>query len=360
MEQGKSIQGFTVTEMLQIISMSKKTGLLQIRYEDEELVYYFQNGKIVGMESAKERLGSVMLRMGIINEKDLQEAIQVQKTTKRESQLHDILLDMGKVSIADYKKCLSTLIEETLYDLFHIEGSSYSFSPQTVRDDKLTVPPISIENILMEGARRVDEWSKIREVIPDNSVVFTPTEDFDSRLEQITLLEFEFDILKFVDGKRSIGEITTLSGYDELKVYQTLYGFYLGGLIKKSEMGTVNRKKILVIDDSLTIQKMVELSLVDQNYEIHTASDGKQGLTKIKEVKPDLILLDVTLPQMSGYDVCHQLKRDKYTRKIPIVMLTARDKMIEQFRGKWAGANFYMGKPFSSDELIKKVREFIK
>ena len=210
----------------------------------------------------------------------------------------------------------------------------------------------------MENARRLDELGRIRELIPNENVVFEVIPEMKKKLSNIKLLEEEERVLKNIDGINSIRRIIILSRVNDFKVYQTLYALAMSKVIQKNEKKNY-AQKILVIDDSLTIQKMVELSLADQNFEIYTASDGRTGLMKMKQHNPDIILLDVTLPMMNGYEICKEIKEDKNYKDIPVIMLTARDKVIEQLRGKWMGANYYMGKPFSSEELINKINDFI-
>ena len=118
-------------------------------------------------------------------------------------------------------------------------------------------------------------------------------------------------------------------------------------------------KKILVIDDEQDLVDMLEITLESEGYEVLKAYDGYEGLEKSRESKPDLILLDIMLPKMDGYQVCRLLKFDDTSKDIPIVMLTARNQKQDRLTGKRVGADEYLVKPFSNEDLLKKIKAMI-
>jgi DNA-binding response OmpR family regulator len=118
--------------------------------------------------------------------------------------------------------------------------------------------------------------------------------------------------------------------------------------------------KILVVDDSPFILEIIETILKDSGFEVITADDGEKALNKAKSELPDLMVLDLMLPKMNGYEVCKLLKSDEKYSNIPIIMLTARVNEDDEEKGRQAGANVYMGKPFELDDLVAKVRELLQ
>lgn len=114
-------------------------------------------------------------------------------------------------------------------------------------------------------------------------------------------------------------------------------------------------EKILVIDDSKVTQMLVRDILVG-NYELTFREDGRSGIVAVKKVMPDLVLLDIRLPDMDGFDVCRELKSDQATRDIPVIFITTMDAESERVRGFDAGAEDYVVKPFSLHELLARVR----
>ena len=119
-------------------------------------------------------------------------------------------------------------------------------------------------------------------------------------------------------------------------------------------------KKILVVDDEKELLELVKLRLEPSGYSIITASDGLEGLEKAKTERPDLIILDLMLPKMNGYEVCRLLKFDIEYKKIPIILFTARASDEDQATGIKSGADAYVVKPFNSKILLEKIKELIK
>ncbi|MCS7286819.1 MAG: response regulator [Anaerolineae bacterium] len=117
--------------------------------------------------------------------------------------------------------------------------------------------------------------------------------------------------------------------------------------------------KILVIEDEKDILELVEISLQLGGFEVAKAIDGLEGLEKAISEKPDLILLDIKLPKLSGYDVCKKLKEIPITKDIPVVFLTARGQDHEIKAGFESGGDDYIVKPFAPDELPRRVREIL-
>lgn len=118
--------------------------------------------------------------------------------------------------------------------------------------------------------------------------------------------------------------------------------------------------KILVVDDSPFILEIIETILEDSGFEVITADDGERAYTRATTESPDLMVLDLMLPKKNGYEVCKLLKGDERYRQIPIIMLTARVNEEDEIKGKAAGADVYMGKPFELDDLVSKVKELLK
>jgi len=118
-------------------------------------------------------------------------------------------------------------------------------------------------------------------------------------------------------------------------------------------------KTILLADDSITIQKVVELTFSDGEYRVLCVSNGAQALRKIAEVRPDIALLDVIMPEKSGYEVCEAMKADPATAGIPVLLLTGTFEPFDRQRADSAGAEGHLAKPFESHTLVARVDELI-
>ncbi len=115
--------------------------------------------------------------------------------------------------------------------------------------------------------------------------------------------------------------------------------------------------KILIVEDELTLQETLAFNLKRQGYEVETASDGNSAVEKANQYLPDLILLDIMLPGMDGFEVCRLLRKDM---NVPILMLTARDDEIDRVVGLEVGADDYLTKPFSMRELIARIKALLR
>jgi DNA-binding response OmpR family regulator len=117
--------------------------------------------------------------------------------------------------------------------------------------------------------------------------------------------------------------------------------------------------KILLADDSVTIQKVVELTFSDKNYKVTTVGDGESALRKAREARPDIILLDVIMPGMDGYEVCSVLKQDPDLKDVPVLLLTGTFEVFDTEKSQRVHADGYITKPFESQELIARVRRLV-
>lgn len=117
------------------------------------------------------------------------------------------------------------------------------------------------------------------------------------------------------------------------------------------------KERILIVDDEINLLMVVKDYLLLEGYEVYTAENGKEALELLKEVKPDFIILDLMLPDMSGEDICKRIRSEGAT---PILMLTAKSSEDDKVEGLYIGADDYMTKPFSPRELVGRVRAILR
>src|SRR6266403_2188334 len=126
-------------------------------------------------------------------------------------------------------------------------------------------------------------------------------------------------------------------------------------------MDAVSSKRILIVEDEKDVVDLLSLNLRKVGgFAVSSAADGATGLIKAREAKPDLIILDLMLPKMSGLEICKILKTDQATRHIPVLMLTAKAEEIDRVLGLELGADDYVVKPFSPRELASRVRAILR
>ena len=119
-------------------------------------------------------------------------------------------------------------------------------------------------------------------------------------------------------------------------------------------------KKILIADDNQNIRDALSYLLEDEGYKLLLASDGAEALQKVREQRPDILFLDIMMPEMNGYEVCRTIRADPQVKNTYIIMLTAKGQVAEQKRGKEVGANEYIIKPFSPMEILAKVKHILQ
>jgi DNA-binding response OmpR family regulator len=117
--------------------------------------------------------------------------------------------------------------------------------------------------------------------------------------------------------------------------------------------------RILIVDDEPNIVLALELLMKREGYEIRTVGDGERAVEAAEAFRPDLILLDVMMPRMDGFEVCQRIRADASLKDISIVMLTAKGREVEREKGLALGADLYITKPFSTREVVQKVKELL-
>jgi len=118
-------------------------------------------------------------------------------------------------------------------------------------------------------------------------------------------------------------------------------------------------KKILIADDEPNIVVSLEFLMKQSGYEVRVATNGEDALRAVGEFKPDLILLDVMMPRLSGYDVCQKVRENPAWSGVRIIMLSAKGRDVEVNKGMAVGADAYVTKPFSTKDLMATVREML-
>jgi DNA-binding response OmpR family regulator len=124
-------------------------------------------------------------------------------------------------------------------------------------------------------------------------------------------------------------------------------------------MGERMAKKVLIVDDEVNIVTALEFLLQKSGYEVMAAQNGDEALKRVESFAPDLVLLDVMMPRISGYEVCRRMRERPEWRHIKIIMLSAKGREAEVSKGVSLGADLYVTKPFSNNELVGKIGELL-
>jgi twitching motility two-component system response regulator PilG len=204
--------------------------------------------------------------------------------------------------------------------------------------------------------RAVTILEDLKEVEKNEGVQERVVRDALARYESTPAEKRNFDQnLSLALGHLNLREATAALPYLKAAASQKKSDWALLGVLDQIQW----RKVILVVDDSLTIRKALSSILEKNDFRVVTAEDGSQALAKLNEAVPDLVLLDITMPWMDGYEVCKAIKSKALTRKVPVVMLSGKDGLFDKVRGKLAGCNDYVTKPFDPDGLLKTIKKYI-
>ncbi|WP_408955911.1 response regulator [Natroniella sp. ANB-PHB2] len=118
--------------------------------------------------------------------------------------------------------------------------------------------------------------------------------------------------------------------------------------------------KVLVVDDEENIVELIKFNLEQEGYQVLTAYDGVEALERVKEKEFDLVVLDLMLPQIDGFEVCRQIRTDNKLKRLPIIMLSAKGEEVDKILGLELGADDYVTKPFSPRELLARVKAVLR
>lgn len=121
----------------------------------------------------------------------------------------------------------------------------------------------------------------------------------------------------------------------------------------------MSKKKILVVEDEESLLKLESILLTSKGYEVIGVPNGKAALEAIDQQQPDLVLLDIMLPEIDGFEVCRRIKSNQQTKDIPVIMLTAKKSREDMTRGEKVGADWYITKPFKSAMVIETIQRFL-
>ena len=121
----------------------------------------------------------------------------------------------------------------------------------------------------------------------------------------------------------------------------------------------IQNLKVMIIDDSKTIRRTAETLLQREGCEVVTAVDGFEALSKIAETNPDIIFVDIMMPRLDGYQTCALIKNSQNYQNIPVIMLSSKDGLFDQAKGRVVGSDEYLTKPFSKDELLNAIRNHV-
>ena len=229
-----NLRDFGLPDFLYLVDRGAKTGRLALQHDDEQAFLYFQNGKLVyaSRNAAEERLGELLVRAGRVTPEQRNYALHLQRTTQQPKPLGLIMVELGYVNREGIIRTVRSQIEETVYRLFAWHEGEFRFEPDVPPPRESVSIPLSIENVIMEGVRRIDEWARIRDQIPGPDVIVRFAALPAARARSINLTPEEWRVFSRINGAENLAGIVRLTGLSEFEVSRIVYGFLQAGLVE--------------------------------------------------------------------------------------------------------------------------------
>jgi twitching motility two-component system response regulator PilG len=280
------------------------------------------------------------------------------------------LLENHILTPAQGRSIIQSMVHETLFDLLSFHQGAFIFETGPALSPQLTT--LEIGPLLVKIIKQVQEWKQFHPQIqsPDQCPVISDSPQLRETLSENNLRRLS----RWVDGKTSIRQMARYLNRDILTVAKAIYPYVQQGLVQllhlTSEDALFNRRefnlpqqdkvpRIVCIDDGATIRKAVEYILNEQGYEATAISNPVRALSLVFQLKPDLILCDIAMPELDGYEICAMLRKSTAFRQTPIVMLTGKDGFIDRVKARMVGATDYLTKPFGESELLMLVEKYV-
>src|SRR3990170_956198 len=224
-----SLKEASLPDVLQLLALGQKTGCLSIVDRNNIAHVYFEKGRIcyASIVNRRDRLGDILVKNGKISQEQLDQGIQRQMR-ERDKRLGELLIASGALSQADLEHYMRMQIQEAVYFLFTWTRGTFNFEADVRPEPRDFLVSINPESLLLEGARRVDEWSLIEKKVPSFDLIFVVEH---GRLSQsdVTLTPEQQRIVPLLDGGRDVARVIEDSGLLEFEVGKALYGLIAAG-----------------------------------------------------------------------------------------------------------------------------------
>lgn len=280
------------------------------------------------------------------------------------------LLEKHMITPAQGRSILQSMIHETLFDLLSLHHGYFIFESSPALAPQLTT--LEIAPLVTQIMKQVQEWKQFHPHIqsPHQCPTITDQAQLKATLPENALRTLD----RWADGKTSLRQIARYLNRDLLTVAKAIYPYVQQGWIQLLnstvpeapamkqawELTTVTQApRVICIDDDLAIGKTVEYMLQAQGYQVKAIENPLKALSLIFQIKPDLILCDLVMPKLDGYELCGMLRQSTAFRQTPIIMLTGKDGFIDRVRARMVGSTDYLTKPFGANELLMLLEKYI-
>lgn len=228
-----NLRDFTLYQLLNLINLARKTGELALKAPDRTAVHlFFQGGKLIdaAVEGRDPTLAHVLLRTGKITEEQAQ-AVRQRASVNTDKELGLLLIHSGFLSQPDIVAGVRAYLLETIYSLFTWPEGDFLFTPNQLPPAERITVPLPLDNVIIEGSRRMQETTRLREELPDLNVPLKFIEKPSTSLRNINLSVEEWKVISFINSRNTIRQIADYLRIDEVKMRRLVFGLQAAGLV---------------------------------------------------------------------------------------------------------------------------------
>ncbi|MEO0926931.1 MAG: response regulator [Cyanobacteria bacterium J06643_13] len=381
------IQHFTASKQIKFFESLKESrfsGQLVISdKQDHTWILYLYLGRIVyasgGIHPVRRWRRHVVAycpeRLAKIEELQLSLAKIAQEESRIswEYQLLSVWIDQNKIGREQATKVIRATVTEVLFDV----TQAMEVNCELIKDNLLTTRLILIdaEQVIKESNRLYIAWQDAK--VADRSPDLAPTIRQPEALRTKTSPQVYQNLSQLLDGKQTLRDLSVRMRRDVATVTRSLLPYIQMGLVqllavddiappvstpvaqKLFKTKTPRRPTIACIDDSPIICQTMESIISDAGYNFISEMDGLRAIAVLLSRKPDLIFLDLVMPNTNGYEICSQLRKLSYFKQTPIVILTGNDGIVDRVRAKMVGSTDFLGKPAQPEQVLDTIAKYI-
>ncbi|MTJ09871.1 MULTISPECIES: response regulator [unclassified Anabaena] len=384
-----------ICSILQLIELGQRTGQLWVeshtshqnnKLSGEEIFkcrqggestpqswfVFFLNGQIVycqAGDSSLSRIDDYLRHYRVQKRLESKQLASLTSTNSPEYAYIWALLEQNIITPKIARTIIYGLVQETLFDLLSLHQGSFIFDLGTALVPQLTT--LEIAPLVAKITKQVQEWKQLYPHIQSTEQLpnLADIAKLGASLPEVTVKKLH----SWADGKTSLRQLARYLNRDILTVAKAIYPYIQQGWLQlvyseayhphkqKQNWEQVENYKgrIVCIEDTLVICETIESILKSNGYEAISITNPLQALSLVFQIQPDLILCDIAMPELDGYEICAMLRHSTAFRVVPIIMLTGKDGFIDRVRARMVGATDYLTKPFTDQELLMLVEQYL-
>ena len=381
------IQQFTAAKQIELFESLKESrfsGQLVISdAQDRTWILYLYLGRIVyasgGIHPVRRWRRHVVAycpeRLSHVEEIQLALANIAQEESRIswEYQLLSVWIDQNKITRDQATKVIKATVVEVIFDI----TQAVQVSCESIRDNLLTTRLILIdaEQVIKQANKLYSAWQEAK--VADRSPDMSPLIRQPEALRQRTSAQVYQNLTQLLDGKQTLRDLSVRMKRDVVTVTRSLLPYIQLGLVQLVEVGdiappvstpvaqklfkskTPRRITIACIDDSVQICQTMESIVKEAGYNFVSEMDGLRAIAVLLSRKPDLIFLDLVMPNTNGYEICSQLRKLSFFKTTPIVILTGNDGIVDRVRAKMVGSTDFLSKPAKKKQVLNTIDKYV-